>query len=520
MASSAPSAHQPFERVTAHHRDPKCRVDVHAELAADAKKPVGGGRVNLGPQQIAYLAQYYPIVQTQAELAALPEALAKKGRGEEFGITPVFMGAFVDATAQHGFFPMTLNLAKDLYVFSPKCHEQRSFTRICSKAPRPSKGKNAAAKAKNEEEEGGEKGAADECSAAAAGPSAAASTPSASAPPQTEPLFNYAKLGLSRRLLRRLEVRVHFHVVEGEQSMRDLHSAMAMIRRQHSENWLCAPLRSVVQHMLMAPAAYKTAFYVLVVAERRGEEGDDEEHKKGNENEKENGIVACDMGYIVGDICTAFTGAYEVSGTGTVTLGASAKLLELLRIPTWDLGMQMSYKAEALAATTQRRGAWLHTVKERRSVYAKEVAEARAELFGADGKAAAANGCEQLWVVPPAAGDATNSKCQSDLLKDPRAQAVMARLAAGVPAHVLMAASSLADLDAPAAVQKGGGPSCSLIPIAGGASHQESDNAHLPSNSSKSQQKKAAKAAAVMEKKQIKKANGNVLPPKDAPRGE
>lgn len=441
-----------FERVYSHHKDPKCRLDVISEMENDALKPVGGGRCNVNVQQLIRFS-HYPVITSLAELNSLPQVLGRN----EFGVMPLFMSAVVDATAQKGMFPMALDFGNGLMLFGPKCHTDRAITTIVKKDVSVA-GANDGSSSNDE----------------------VTSTPSLKV--EITPIFDFSKLGLSRKFLRKCEVRVHFSVKQGEQSMKDLHKALAMIRRQHGENWLCAPLRSCVQHMMMAPHAFPTTFYVLVVTQ------------KGLPND----VIACDLGYIVGDIATAYTGAYEVDGAGSLTLGASAKVLQLLEISIWDLGMMMNYKEKVLSCTTLRRNKWLQTVEDRKAKYASEVDAAR-NVPGA------LQGTKWYHMSNPE-GDLTNAKCESLLLKDPRKQHALNVLAAGVDADVLMSASSIRDL-------------CVVSPQA------TVDNSALTSidddtaaSSSKSQQKKALRMQEIAAKKALKKQNGGILPPRPEPR--
>jgi hypothetical protein len=76
-------------------------------------------------------------------------------------------------------------------------------------------------------------------------------------------------------------------------------------------------------------------------------------------------VVAAELGYVVGDIYTSATGAYCVSGCGTLQLACLGEVLRRAGLSFWDLGMTMKYKEEALQCFLLRRPQWLGLVKSR-----------------------------------------------------------------------------------------------------------------------------------------------------------
>lgn len=61
-----------------------------------------------------------PLVMTPADLPSLPDKLGAAG---EFAFALTFAPALVDAVADHGYFPMALDIG--VPVFAPKVHKER-----------------------------------------------------------------------------------------------------------------------------------------------------------------------------------------------------------------------------------------------------------------------------------------------------------------------------------------------------------------------------------------------------------
>jgi hypothetical protein len=153
--------------------------------------------------------------------------------------------------------------------------------------------------------------------------------------------FIESNLPVSGKLARRCSVAVN--------RLEDVADVLDLIHRQHGENWLCQRLRALVIHMLLHAAEYHTK--IVLVAVRDVES---------------NVLVACEYGYIAGDIYTSGTGAYRVSGAGSLQLRALAELLRSsLGVRLWDLGMLMDYKNKTLGCTAVPRKQWLACVKAR-----------------------------------------------------------------------------------------------------------------------------------------------------------
>jgi hypothetical protein len=152
--------------------------------------------------------------------------------------------------------------------------------------------------------------------------------------------FDPSKLSVASKLAKRCTVAVN--------QLDDLTDVLDLIHRQHGENWMCGRLRACFIHMLLNAANFKTRMVFLAVRDKATR-----------------ALVASEFGYIVGDIYTSGTGAYCVSGAGTLQLQALASLLQELGVKIWDLGMVMDYKTKALGITAIARKPWLACVKQR-----------------------------------------------------------------------------------------------------------------------------------------------------------
>jgi hypothetical protein len=153
--------------------------------------------------------------------------------------------------------------------------------------------------------------------------------------------FRATQLPVSLKLARQCTIAVN--------QLSDISDVLDLIHRQHGENWMCERLRACIVHMLINSAEFRTK--IVFVAVRDSQSGL---------------LVACEFGYIVGDIYTSGTGAYCVSGAGSLQLRALAGLLQsALGVRIWDLGMVMDYKTTALGCTAIPRRQWLACVKHR-----------------------------------------------------------------------------------------------------------------------------------------------------------
>ena len=66
-------------------------------------------------------------------------------------------------------------------------------------------------------------------------------------------------------------------------------------------------------------------------------------------------LVAGDLGCIVGSCYTSFSGFHEGSGTGSIQLVLTGKLLERAGFGMWDLGQEHAYKSALGASSVPRR---------------------------------------------------------------------------------------------------------------------------------------------------------------------
>eukprot|EP00758_Cryptobia_borreli_P004411 Tbor_TRINITY_DN4358_c0_g1::TRINITY_DN4358_c0_g1_i1::g.7857::m.7857 len=402
-----PQPPRPMKKITSHFKrmdENSPKHSVEEELLEVFDKDEVRTMTLLPKPFIDHLSQFYPLVRNEADIRALPDKFPKHN---ELGFCPMFSSNFIDVTAQVGMFPMAIDVGGDHFVFSPKCHVSRCITRIFPLSQKEAE-KYYATYYENKQQS--EKDS--NCN----------ERPEVSDVTGFPCCFDYSKIMISSKLQKKCIVRAHFNVpvTSGNNSTpaSDLRGAMSMIYSQHGENWLCSQMRSCVQYMMQRPEEFRTNFIVLNVIEKST--GD---------------IIACETGYIVGDIYTSFTGAYNVSGAGSLSLAATAKMLQLLGISVWDLGMVLPYKVEALSASEMKRSKWLSFVKER--ITAEEKVHQQNNENNVDGKGkdktdhTSANGKEATVLVP------------KTFLWRPHSAQVMAVLSQGVEATALLSASSL-----------------------------------------------------------------------------
>lgn len=143
----------------------------------------------------------------------------------------------------------------------------------------------------------------------------------------------------------------------------DLCDAFELICAQHGEMWLCRSLRICLYHMFLNPNDYEAK--VILTAVRRFSYGGPGAQLPPDEVE-EGELVACEIGFLVGDIYTSATGAFCVNGAGLLQLALTAKLMETAGCKVWDLGMGMEYKHAHLKPVEIERNRWVNLVKERK----------------------------------------------------------------------------------------------------------------------------------------------------------
>lgn len=148
----------------------------------------------------------------------------------------------------------------------------------------------------------------------------------------------------------------------------DIFDVFLMLYQQHSDNWLCLPLRQSFIHMILNPDEYETK--IIITAVRRESYGTPDAVKENEVREGE--LVACELGYVVGDIYTSATGAYAINSGGCLQLRIMGDILKDVGCRVWDLGMYLDYKKELLDARELKREDWLSIVKSRREEFSSD----------------------------------------------------------------------------------------------------------------------------------------------------
>lgn len=148
----------------------------------------------------------------------------------------------------------------------------------------------------------------------------------------------------------------------------DFADVFQMIRAQHGEQWMCHQLRLCFFHMLCHPDYFKTKIIVtavrsisrLGVAEPSGNSPLPSEIHEGE-------LVACEVGFLVGDIYSSATGGYCVNGCGLLQLRLTAHIMRECGCKFWDLGMVMDYKEKHLNVVEITRNQWIALVNSQRT---------------------------------------------------------------------------------------------------------------------------------------------------------
>ena len=434
------------------------------------------------------IAKYYQLVRSASEIVDLP---AKLTGTKEFGFSPLFSPQFIDVTARRGMFPMALDFHREIFAFAPKCHVERAYTSILEEVDRDTASPAVDAKWGRFERE--------------------CFSPVSSSSTTLVPQFDIKSVGYSSKLAKKLRVslihRISLETPNGVASAKKVGEALQMVFEQHSENWLCKQLRACVGAMMKEPEAAATTFVFLIIeqdmtiphknpvkpstptkaeAPKPKSAVERKKMKKASKaaSAKPTGppetllsqtspLIACEIGYIVGDIYTSYTGAYTVSGTGSISLAATAKILSLLGVRTWDLGMQMEYKEDALGCATMTRPEWLDHVQ-MRVAKVQSVADAAATSSHKEGSSV------------------STAPVTNPFLANKWTQQVLKTLEDGVSATMLFKATTIEDLMA--------SPPSTTSVIAESEGVSGSCVAEVPLT--KAQQKKLAKEAFIKAKKE------------------
>uniref|UniRef100_A0A6B2LBH0 Leucyl/phenylalanyl-tRNA--protein transferase n=1 Tax=Arcella intermedia TaxID=1963864 RepID=A0A6B2LBH0_9EUKA len=120
---------------------------------------------------------------------------------------------------------------------------------------------------------------------------------------------------------------------------RDFDGVVGMIVAKHGDNWLCPMIRKSFKYIALHPQQFDIKIYSIEIW-------------------KDGCLVAGELGYTVGTIYTSLTGAYLLSGTGSIQLAALGKFLRSRGFEYWDFGMAMDYKL-ALGGKPMLREKWL-----------------------------------------------------------------------------------------------------------------------------------------------------------------
>ncbi|KPA78203.1 hypothetical protein ABB37_06366 [Leptomonas pyrrhocoris] len=273
--------------------------------------------VPLTREGIQYLSRRFPPVRNAADLDELPQKL--KG-GDEFGFSPLFDPALVDACCQRGVFPLTQSVGRGFFIFAPKVHNVRA---VCALVTSPCERNAIRGFPFSDDNEG---------------------------------IFSRNCVGLSRKLLKDPEEstrRPCFEVFVNRKE--DLFDIFTLIRKQHGENWLCKPLRLCLFHMFFNPEKYSTKIVITAI---RRKKYDDRPAIQGTQEVMEGELVAGEVGFLVGDIYSSASGAYCVNGGGALQLCLTGLCMHAAGCRVWDLGMMMVYKT-ALNCFEMPRMKWL-----------------------------------------------------------------------------------------------------------------------------------------------------------------
>ncbi|GET88308.1 hypothetical protein, conserved [Leishmania tarentolae] len=314
-----------LQRVTRHFCEKGKDFDIagevrHATEAKDVRHLVPLTKVG-----IQHFSSFLPPVRNKDDLDTLPERL--KGSGE-LGFSPLFDPSLIDECCQRGIFPLAIAIDDNIFLFAPKLHMERA---ICALAESPAQRNSIGGFPFCEGDEG---------------------------------IFDSVCLGVSRKLTKPPNESSHcpsFDIFINRKE--DLVDVFTLIRRQHGENWLCAPLRVCLLHMFFNAMKYKTKIIITAIRRRKYS------NMSLSENSsviQEGELVACEVGYLVGDIYASATGAYCISGGGCLQLSVTGVCMRSAGCRLWDLGMMMNYK-QSLQCVSLPRKKWQKMVSARRA---------------------------------------------------------------------------------------------------------------------------------------------------------
>ncbi|AYU78539.1 hypothetical protein, conserved [Leishmania donovani] len=316
-----------LQRVTRHFCEDKGKeFDIAAEVRHAGQATDVRHLVPLTKAGIQHFSTFLPPVRSKDDLDTLPERL--KG-SEELGFSPLFDPSLIDACCQRGIFPLAIAIDDNSFLFAPKLHAERA---VCALAEGAAQRNTMDGFPFCEGDEG---------------------------------IFDKDCLGVSRKLTKAPNESTRcpsFDIFINRKE--DLVDVFTLIRRQHGENWLCAPLRVCLLHMFFNPTKYATKIIVTAVRHRQYSNVP----ISGNSPVIQEGeLVACEVGYLVGDIYASATGAYCISGGGSLQLSLTGVCMKSAGCRLWDLGMMLRYK-KSLQCVSLPRKKWQKMVSARRSI--------------------------------------------------------------------------------------------------------------------------------------------------------
>ncbi|KAI5690489.1 hypothetical protein MNV84_03578 [Leishmania braziliensis] len=315
-----------LQRVTQHFREDKGKeFNIEAEVSYASQATDVRHLVPLTKADVQHFSSFFPPVKSKDDLETLP---AKLKGNEELGFSPLFDPSLIDACCQRGIFPLAVAISENIFLFAPKLHMERA---ICALVDGAAQRNTISGFPFCEGDEG---------------------------------IFNKDCLGVSRKLTKTPNESTHrpsFEIFVNRQA--DLVDVFTLIRRQHGENWLCAPLRVCLLHMFFNPTKYATKIIITAIRYRKYNEMPILESSP---LIQEGELVACEIGYLVGDIYASATGAYCISGGGALQLSLTGVCMKSAGCRLWDLGMMMSYK-RSLQCVSLPRKKWQSMVSVRRT---------------------------------------------------------------------------------------------------------------------------------------------------------
>eukprot|EP00796_Vickermania_ingenoplastis_P010000 gene10000-6980_t len=270
------------------------------------------------------------------DIKKLPELLHPNSL---LGLCKEFSPAIISQTASYGFFPMTTQLAMDVWLFAVMVDHNRCVSFL---------DREIATDVLNQVQASG-------------------------AETQDLGLFQEKSISLKKKLIRppndhtrRAALQVYMNREE------DVQDVFQMIRKQHGDSWVSHPLRLCFYHIFYNPGKYAMQFVITAIRRHRylnetevGESAPSTPPSSNKGEVAEGELVAGEIGYLVGDIYTSLSGGYCVNGAGLLQLRVMAQILRDCGCKVWDLGMELAYKKRHLGCVGVPRPQWLQLVKER-----------------------------------------------------------------------------------------------------------------------------------------------------------